>query len=62
MSIRIRVSNLDSRNEAIVKVQSHNVSDDSPNQYEVAEIRGGETHEILIHSGQYARVTEIKNG
>lgn len=56
MTIRIKVTNEDSRESAVVGVQ---LTFDGKTQESVVELKGGESHETYVHSSQQVLVKEI---
>ena len=63
MTIAIKITNTDSRAEAIVavKVQSTEFERASGGE-DVTKLKGGEEVEKYVHSGQRLVVEEVKNG
>lgn len=60
MTISIQVKNIDSRETAIVKVDTVDTKSDATSK--TVELKGGEAAECLVHADQYLRVVEVRNG
>jgi len=62
MTIRVTIKNEDSRDKAIVSVSQLN-GDGTPQSGTVeTQLKGGESCEKYVHSGQQLLVKEVQNG
>lgn len=63
MTIAIRVTNEDTRETAVVKVECIDPTSGAVNVYgKTAELKGKESETFYVHSGESLRVREIQNG
>lgn len=63
MTIRLKIENLDSRENAIVEVRKLDaVSGTSSSSQTFPQLKGGESCEEYVHSGQKLEVVEVQNG
>lgn len=65
MTIAIKITNSDSRETAVVKVCEVNPNPGRsmiPFITKRAELKGGESTELYVHSGQSLIVEEVRNG
>ena len=62
MTIRLTIRNEDSRETAIVSVDSVSAESGLPMGDNPKVLKGGESAEVYIHSGKKYVITEIQNG
>ena len=62
MTIQLKITNEDSRENAIVSVTNCNADGSDMEGAATHQLKGGEDCTVYVHSGQGARITEVQNG